>query len=453
MSNIIIVGGGISGLATLHFLKQKFAHRSDVSILLLEKNSHAGGTIQSIRQNGYLFETGPNGFLNNKPRTIEFFESLGLKDDLMEASPEAKSRYIALKNKLYPIPTDPKAFLSTPLLNPFEKARVLKEVFIPKGSNPQESIFEFGQRRLGKRFAEIFLDAMVAGIYGGDARAINLKAAFPRIYNLEQEYGSLFKAMFALKKEKKASKNLGMPSGLLTSFRNGMGQGIEALTQRYKEHILFNQEVRSITFKQNQWTVEASGQSFVADELFLCCPSHSAAAMLQNSQPKIAQLLQKIYYAPIAVVGLGFSLTDFKERPKGFGFLIPSLEKKEILGVLFDSNIFSGRAPEDKILFRIMLGGARSPNILERSQEELIQIAFKEIQNYFGVKNPPQETFFKAWPKAIPQYNLSCVSLQEELERQLSALPSAHIIANYWKGISLNDCIENAFQIVQQCNL
>ena len=462
-NNILVVGGGISGLAVLHYLKQKFAKRDDISIFLLEKNSHAGGTIQSIRQNGYLFETGPNGFLNNKPRTIEFFESLGLKEDLMEASPEAQFRYISLNNKLYPIPANPKDFLLSPLLNPLEKIRILGEIFIPKGNNPQESIFEFGQRRLGKKFAEVFLDAMAAGIYGGDAREITLKAAFPRIYNLEQEYGSLFKAMFALKNNSaspkgfriwlRRSKALGMPSGTLTSFRQGMGQCVQVLSQKYKEHIQFNQEVKSISLVQGQCKVESSGQPFLADELFLCCPSYSAARMLENAEPELAQILRKVSYAPIAVIGLTFKLKDFKSRPRGFGFLMPSSENKEVLGVLLDSNIFPQRAPEDKILLRVMLGGARFPDILKKSQEELIQIAFKELQNYFSIKNPPQETFFTAWPKAIPQYDRLYVSLQAELEQQLHALPSLHIVANYWKGISFNDCVENAFQAVEKFSI
>lgn len=453
MSNIIIVGGGISGLAVLHYLKQKLGDRNHISIFLLEKNDHAGGTIQSIRQNGYLFETGPNGFLNNKPRTIEFFESLGLKEDLMEASPEAQFRYISLNNKLYPIPTNPKDFLLSPLLNPLEKIRILGEIFIPKGNNPQESIFKFGQRRLGKRFAEIFLDAMVAGIYGGDAREINLKAAFPRIYNLEQEYGSLFKAMFALKKKKKENKNLGMPSGTLTSFREGMGQCIQVLSQKYKEHIQFNQEVKSISFAQGQYKVESSGQPFLADELFLCCPSYGAARMLENAGSKLAQILRKISYAPIAVIGLTFKLKDFKSRPRGFGFLMPSSENKEVLGVLLDSNIFPQRAPEDKILSRVMLGGARFPDILEKSQDELINIARQEIERHFSVKLTPQEIFFTAWPKAIPQYDRLYISLQAELEQQLRALSSLHIVANYWKGISFNDCVENAFQAVEKFSI
>lgn len=447
MSNIIIIGGGISGLAALHYLKQKFSDRNDVSTLLLEKNVSLGGTIQTIKRNDCLFETGPNGFLNNKPRTLEFFKEIGLNKELVEASPEAKLRFISLRNKLYPIPTSPKSFLTASFLSPLDKIRVLGEIFIPKGNNPQENIFDFGQRRLGKKFTEVFLDAMVSGIYGGEIRDTNLKAAFPRIYALEQEYGSLFKAMFVLKGKG------GMPAGTLTSFKQGMGSCMEVLGQRYKENILLNQEVEAINFLNGQYRIETRERTFEANELFLCCPAYSASKIFKAQDPKIPELLEKIPYAPIVVVGLVFSLKSFLKKPVGFGFLIPSSEKKEVLGVLLDSNIFKGRCPQDHILFRVMIGGARFPDILNKSEEELTQIAIKEVKNHFSLQGSPTETFFTSWSKGIPQYNQIYVKIQEELKKELKSWSHFHIVANYWHGISFNDCIENAFQEVQKLAL
>ncbi len=444
MSNIIIIGGGISGLATLHYLNQKYQNRTDVQILLLEKSPCLGGTIQTLKRNDCLFETGPNGFLNNKPRTLEFFKEIDLNKELVQANPEAKYRFISLKNKLYPIPTSPKSFLTASFLNPLDKIRVLGEIFISRGNNPEESIFEFGQRRLGKKFTEIFLDAMVSGIHGGRAKDINLKAAFPRIYALEQEYGSLFKAMFVLKGKG------GMPAGTLTSFQQGMGRCMETLGQRYKENILLNQEVGSINFLNGQFKIETLARTFEANELFLCCPAYSASRMFKTCDTKIAELLEQIPYAPMVVVGLVFPLKSFPKEPVGFGFLIPSSEKKEVLGVLLDSNIFMGRCPKDHILFRVMIGGARFPDILNKSKEELIQSAIKEVENHFSLKGSPVETFFTSWSKAIPQYNQIYVKTQEELKEELKSWPRLHIVANYWGGISFNDCIENAFQGVQE---
>ena len=447
MSNIIIIGGGISGLSTLHFLKKKYAGRSEIDIKLLEKNDYAGGTIRSIERNGCFFETGPDGFLNNKPRTLDFIEEIGLRKDLIKARPEAKVRFISLKNRLYPLPANPKDFLISSLLNPLDKMRILGEILIPKCSNPQESIFDFGQRRLGKKFAKIFLDAMVSGIYGGDAHQLNLKAAFPRIYALEQEYGSLFKAMFALKGKG------GMPEGVLTSLNNGMGEIVQILSQKYKENILLKTEVKSMAMVSGGFKVESSKETFWANEIFLCSPAYSTASIVKNSNPKMAALLEGIYYAPMAVVGLVFALKDFKQKPRGFGFLVPSSEKKAVLGVLFESNIFPGRCPEDHILFRVMIGGSHFPDILKKSREELTQMAVHEIKNYFFIPQAPKETFFVVWPRAIPQYDAKYVQILSSLEEELKDIPNLHVVSNFLKGIAMNDCIENAYQVAQKSYL
>lgn len=463
---ITIIGGGISGLTLLHYLKRKYAGRKDVQIFLLEKNDRLGGTIYSIKRQGCLFEAGPNGFLDSKSTTRALISDLGLEQDLLKANDEAKIRYICVNSNLYPVPTNPKDFLTSPLLNPLDKLRVLGEVFVPKGGDPNESIYEFGKRRLGQKFAGLFLDCMVKGIFGGDARQINLKAAFPRMYELENEYGSLFKAMAKLKKRKvlpagrQASSQhgtAGMPKGQLTSFRQGTAQLIEALGSRYKNEIRLNQEVQTLSCEGlpagRQFVIYSGDTRYSADELFLSLPAYQAAHLLKNIAPAMTIGLGKIFYAPIVVVGLVFALSAFKTKPKGFGYLVSSKEKKELLGVLFDSNIFSDRCPSDEIMFRVMLGGAQYPDILQKSEEELISTALKEIQSRFSPQRGPHETFFVRWPKAIPQYDRNYVAIKEDLISQLNEWPNLHLVANYLNGISMNDCIENAYQAAQSSYL
>jgi len=205
--NIIIIGGGISGLALLHYLKQKYIDREDIHIQLLEKNERLGGTIGSAKKNGCLYETGPNGFLDSKKRTLKFVQELDLEKCLVKADEDSKIRYLSVGNKLHRLPLGPKDFLSFKLLNPLEKIRVLGEYFIPKRCDPDESVYDFGKRRLGEKFSKIFLDPMVSGIYGGDARNANLKSVFPGIYALEEEYGSLVKAMIRIRRARKIAGN------------------------------------------------------------------------------------------------------------------------------------------------------------------------------------------------------------------------------------------------------
>ena len=440
-TNILIIGGGISGLAVLHYLKQKYVRLNYVTIALLEKSAQAGGTIGSIVRDGCLFETGPNGFLGSKPRTLDFIRELGLVSGLVKAYESAGIRYVALQDTLHAFPTDPARFLTFKPLSWRDKARVFAEPFIPKGNDPDESVYDFGVRRFGKKFADIFLDPMVSGIYGGDARVTVLRAAFGRIYELEQQYGSLFKAMMKLGKG-------GIPKGTLTSFRRGQAQLTGTLARRYKEDIRFNKEVKNITRVSGRFAVATAAARHEADEVFVCAPAYQAAAMVKEMSPIMARELEKIRYSSMAVIGLVFPRKAFVSPPKGFGYLIPSSEGREALGVLFESNIFPGRCGKEEILLRIMAGGARHPEILKKSREELTALAVKEIQTLLKANAQPVETFFARWPKAIPQYDRAYVAAGRGLEEELKKWPGLHLVANYRKGVSLNDCIENAWQAV-----
>ena len=302
-------------------------------------------------------------------------------------------------------------------------------------------MYDFGVRRFGKKFADIFLDPMVSGIYGGDARVTVLRAAFGRIYELEQQYGSLFKAMMKLGKG-------GIPKGTLTSFRRGQAQLTGTLARRYKEDIRFNEEVKNITRVSGRFAVATAAARHEADEVFVCAPAYQAAAMVKEMSPIMARELEKIRYSSMAVIGLVFPRKAFVSPPKGFGYLIPSSEGREALGVLFESNIFPGRCGKEEILLRIMAGGARHPEILKKSREELTALAVKEIQTLLKANAQPVETFFARWPKAIPQYDRAYVAAGRGLEEELKKWPGLHLVANYRKGVSLNDCIENAWQAV-----
>ncbi|VAX36493.1 Protoporphyrinogen IX oxidase, aerobic, HemY, partial [hydrothermal vent metagenome] len=338
---IIIIGGGISGLATLHYLKIKHYFNKNVDVQLLEKRDHVGGTIRSIESNGYLFETGPNGFLDNKPRTLEFIKELNLEGDVIHADESAKMRYISVSNTLHKFPTNPKDFFSFKLLNPLQKLRILGEITTPRGRNVYETVYDFGKRRLGKRFVEIFLDPMVSGIYGGDVHQTILSAAFPRIHQLEQEYGSLFRAMGKLKRKRKqkTADTIGAPTGTLTSFEKGMTQIIDTLKSRYQKSIFLNQQVQTISVRQKQYIIYSGNKQYVADEIFLSVPAYEAASLIKGIDQNLTKNLTEITYAPMAVIGLVFPKNTFDQALEGFGYLIPSLEKKEVLGVLFDSNI------------------------------------------------------------------------------------------------------------------
>lgn len=457
MSNsIIIVGGGISGLTLLHHLKQKYGHRPEVSIKLLEKDPRPGGTIKTFRNNGYQYETGPNGFLDSKPTTLQLAKDLGLENELITADQATKIRYICVNDKLYALPTSPLSFLFFPPLNVFEKIRVLKEIAVAKGQNPDETVYEFGTRRLGEGFAKFFLEPMVSGIFGGDVRELNLRLAFPRIYEIEQTYGSLFKGMLDLGMKKRKQKNslaAGQPTGQLWSFKKGMGQLTETLSQKYAEHIHAGVNVQKISPDVQGYKVTSEGMDFFADELILSVPAYVAAGLIENFDPSLSQKLKDISYASIAVVGFVYSKEQFKKVRKGFGYLRTSASGKEALGALFSSQIYGYRCPDDKLLFQVMLGGAKNPQTINRTDEELFKLASEELQKNIGVQGEPVDRFLVRWGQAIPQYNRNYPPLLSGIRHDLATHPCLYLLANYLDGISLNDCTANAKKLAETINL
>lgn len=445
---ILIAGGGISGLSLLHYLKKKYTGRKDVEIRLIEKNEYLGGTIRTISEGPFRFETGPNGFLSSKPQTSELVKEMGLESSLLNATPESKRRYLSLKNTLHEIKASPVAFLSFKPFTFWDKLRVPMEAFVAKGTNPNETVYEFGARRLGKNFAELFLDAMVTGIYGGDVRELHLKATFPRIHEIEQTHGSLIRGMIKLglakRKEPREKRFNAEPKGSLLSFKGGMSELIEALAKRYKDSISIGEKVESLLRANNRFIVQTEKAEYSCDEVFLCAPAYHAAETLFHFNKVLTQELRNIPYAPIAVVGLGYRRLAFKTAPKGFGYLIPSREKKAVLGCLFSSNIFEGRADRDHCLFQVLIGGSRHPDILQQPQESLIAMAKKELADVLDYREEPVKVFFCSWPKAIPQYTQKYVDIMETVNQELAKIRGLFLVSNYIGGISLNDCVGNA---------
>ncbi len=446
--NIIIVGGGISGLTLLHYLYQKYSGHPEISIKLLEKNTHLGGTVRTISQHDCLFETGPHGFMANpseSSQTLSLIKELGLEHSLVEASKESNLRYIRKGHKLYSVPLNSKDFQVTDLIGPFDKLRAFSESFVTTKSDPYENVYAFVERRFGKAVAENLADPLISGIYAGEAHELILKEAFPQVYELEQKYGSILKGLNQLKK-----KNISL-RGPLTSLKEGMAQLITALGKRYQNKIQLCSNVTKISLKDRQFLLTSEENHWTADQLYLCTPANVAASLLRELDPSLTENLNHINYAPISVVGLVYPRKNFSHPPEGFGYLVPSSEKSYVLGVLFESNIFPNRSPEDTMLLRVMIGGTRNSSIRTYSEESLVEIAQREIESYFlGPKTEkPRHIFFTHFPHGIPQYDFTYANLKPAIQEQLKKFPNLHLVANYWGGVSFNDCIKNAHHAAQ----
>lgn len=449
---IVIIGGGIGGMAALHCLKRKYAADHGVRVMLLEASGRAGGTIETTAEDGFTFEAGPNGFLDSKPRTRQFISEIGLERQQVEADESAKKRFICSEDKLYELPASPADFFKFPLLTVTDKLRVLGEFFIGRGRSGCETIYDFGYRRFGKRFTDIFLDSMVSGIFAGDTKKLVLKSAFPRLAELEQKFGSLFLAQFALRKGKK-NHPVGSPQGKLCSFQYGMGEVIGKLYSHYWQDVKLNVKVTSVRKDPVGYTVFAGHERIRADAVIGAAPAYSLAPVFLPMDAEISAHLEKITYAPVGVVGLGYDNYALPAIPRGFGYLIPSQDNKEVLGVLFEHNIFPARFPKYHAFFRVMIGGARRPEVAHYHGGEIEEIAKTELKYTLGITAAPRKTFVKIWPRAIPQYDCAHEEARKVITEQLGKYPGVHFAANFWNGISFNDCIENAYQIAQAIEL
>jgi len=438
---IVIVGGGISGLALLHYLKKKFPSK-EITIQLLEKAEVLGGTIQTQKHKDCFFETGPNGFINNREQTQKFIDELGIADALIEASDESKKRYICVSHQLQAFPKSIGQFLRFPLLSFVDKFRLLCEVFLSARDEPHESVYEFVNRRFGANVAHMLMDPMINGIFAGNIHSLNMKAAFPRIYEIEQESGSIISGY------RQSIKSQGKPK--LTSFVGGMGYLIAELEKRYHAQISTSTEVLKITQKKEggRFTLQLQDKTLEADYLFMSTPAYVSGKLLDAVDTKCADLLKQINYAPILVYGLLTRKEDYSKLPEGFGYLIPSWDNKEILGVLFEDQIFENRCGKKDALLRVMLGGVHQTQVMDKSEEEILELIRSELFESLGFAGQFKEVFKRSLPQAIPQYDQDYVQVLRSLELNLTKYPNLYLAANYRGGISLNDCVQSAYQQV-----
>jgi oxygen-dependent protoporphyrinogen oxidase len=405
MQKIAIVGGGISGLSLAYYLQKDF----DVTVFEKEK---WGGKAYTQKVDKYLLEEGVNGFLSNSPKTLELCEEIGIKP--IKANDNSKIRYIYDK-KLIEIPLKPLDFLKSDILSWKGKLRVAMEFFVEPICDREESVEEFATRRLGKEFTRRMMVPMLAGIYASTPEITSMNAAFPKLKKIECEYGSLFKGMIKLKRG-------GQPSGELHSFEYGMSEFIEKLKEKTNAKFI-KKEIENIDELKD------------FDKIILATPAYESAKILDKYE-KISNLLRKIRYNPVAIVG--FDYEDIK--PVCFGIL--TVEEKS-LGILMDKYIFPNRNG-----IRVMLGGARYPEIKDMSEEEIINIAIEDVSRITGV-NKPTFSWIKLHKNAIPNYSLGHQKLVDEIMEEAENI-GVYLAGNAYKGVSFNDCIKNSFELAQK---
>ncbi|WP_455199857.1 protoporphyrinogen oxidase [Kaarinaea lacus] len=444
----IIVGAGISGLATAHALLEQ---QPDLELYVFESADRPGGKIWSEKTSeGYLCEWGVNAFLDSKPKTIELAKSLNLSP--VTSYDASRHRFVYSDHKLRKLPGSPPAFLKSDLVSWPGKLRIAMETLVPRASKDEETLKEFAMRRLGREAYEKLIDPMASGVFAGDPEKMSVNSCFPRIKEIEREYRSLILGLIKLQiKARKAGKKdtpQAGPAGKLTSFYNGMSELSDAIAARLGDRLKLSTGINSLSRAGDHYIVHLSnGTTEEAERIILAAPAYAQASILQDLAPDIAQLLNELYYPPLAVCCFGYQRDKIKHDLNGFGFLVPSRERKNILGNLWDVSIFPNRAPEGYVLLRTMVGGARAADCAVEDQDKLADMVRSELKSIMGIDATPD--FIKSYrhDKSIPQYSLGHARRLEVIEQHLQKHPNLILTGNAYKGVALNDCVANAYRI------
>ncbi|MBT8039595.1 MAG: protoporphyrinogen oxidase [Gammaproteobacteria bacterium] len=440
-----IVGAGISGLATAQALRTRMP---SAEVTVFEAAARPGGKVMTERMTaGYICEWGVNAFLDKSPPTLELCDKIGI--DVLPADVSAKKRYVYSEGALHQLPEKPPQFFTSNLLSLTGRLRVIGEVFSGRAKKDDETLEEFGTRHLGREAFEKLIDPMASGVFAGDARTMSLKSCFPRIHEVEDEFGSLIRGLVSLqKKARKAGKKDKPgpgPGGILTSFENGMSVMTDALAALLGPSLKLDAPVTGLVHEGERYTVEwGAGERDEFEALVLACPAHVQAGLLAGLSPEFGRLVGEIPYPPLAVVCLGYERGAMGPGLDGFGFLVPSREDRGILGTVVDSNVFPNRAPEGRVLLRTLVGGARRPDNALLEDEPLLDRVRGELRDIMALHSDPEFASIYRHEKAIPQYLVGHSHRLGRLDKVLGRFPGLFLTGNAYRGVSLNDCVVNA---------
>jgi oxygen-dependent protoporphyrinogen oxidase len=438
--NAIVIGAGPAGLSAAAALSQK-----GIEVLVLEKNTRSGGSLATAHKDGFLVEGGPNSLMLEHDGVETFFRELGLTP--LEAVPAAGKRFLVCGGRPVAAPSGPLSAITTPLLSWPGKFRILLEPFA-RHAPPEkdESVSEFVSRRLGTEAARRLVDPMVSGIYAGDIEKLSLHSAFPRLHLMEQQYGSLIRAGF--------SKGRAAPKRRIVNFPGGMEDITNTLARTLgAERVRTGAQVTAVGKTASGWDVEwrdADGSSHraSASHLLLAVPPWAWADMpLPAGLAEALRPWHNLKAPPLAIVSLGYAREHVAHPLDGFGMLAPGQEKRKILGTLFQSSLFPGRAPEGAVLLTSFVGGTRQSELAHLDDTSLVELVRNELQQLLGAKGAPEFVHITKWERAIPQYNVGYSALHDLLNTAEREFPGLRFCGNYCAGIALPKTILHAIGV------
>ena len=441
---IVIIGAGITGLATAHWLK-----KDGYNVTILESNSVVGGSMVTEKENGYLIDFGPNSGLETSPLIKTLVDDLEIKDKFIYANKAGNKRYILRDNILHVLPMGLKDFIKTKLFSTKAKLRLALEPFIGKSKDGfYQSISDFVTRRLGREFLDYAINPFVAGVFAGDPDKLSVKSAFPKLYRLEELYGGLIKGTIKGARERKKSGEKSKQNAAMFSFKDGMLSLPNALYSELQKDIILNAAVTSVIKDENIFKITFNNNGIEttlnADLVISTVPAFVASNIFGKMDSELSNHLNNIYYPPVLVLYLGYDKKVIGHPLDGFGFLIPSKEKKKFLGALWSSVIFDDRAPDGKASFTLFVGGARSPELFSDNNKKLIDEVVQEFESLMRISGKHEFMKSKFWNYAIPQYNIGYIEHADYFAKFEESNKGILLGGNYTGGISVGDCIKSS---------
>jgi protoporphyrinogen/coproporphyrinogen III oxidase len=432
-------------LACAYYLQQ-----SGIPVRVLNAGSRPGGLIETREQDGFRFELGPQSFLSTES-LLKLIDALGLKDELLHANSKAP-RYILLHGKLVPAPLAPPSLLTTPLLGAQTKYRIFTEMF--RHSRPpetDESIAAFMRRKFGDELLNRLVAPFVSGVYAGDPEKLSLRASFPKLHEFESKYGSVLRGVMKSRPPK------GAPRAGLCSFRDGMDTLPRALGTRLGDALLNQATVTAVrrgkANGKSSFEIDIAWKNHretqLASAVIVAAPVNAASEILKSVSEQLASSFARIEYAPVAVMAAGYRREQIGHKGDGFGFLVPRSEGLRVLGTVWNSSLFPGRAPEGMACFTSFAGGATDPSLLEWDDDRIAETICGEVGRVLGITGPPITRMVHRYARAIPQYNLGHTEAVSPLTAAIASVPGLFLAGNYLSGPSIGSCVEQANQTAQ----
>lgn len=445
--HVIIIGGGIAGLAAAWYLQQ-----ADVNYTLLESRDRFGGLIHTHYENDCAIEIGPDAFITRKPWAMQLVREIGLADQVVAVNNTPERIYVLSDGKLAPlpegvrllVPTDIPAFLASPLMSIPGKLRALLDwVIPPRQDDSDESLADFVVRRMGHETLDKLADPLLAGVYNADMSEQSILATFPQYRALEREHGSLIRGMLAKQSAAPPVDTSTPPEPALVSFKNGMFQLIETLTSKLTGSLKRNTPVTHITQTEAGYRVQlGDGSTIEGDSLVMATPANISAKLLAEVAPQSAAGLSAIRYAGVGSMSLLYNATDVPRPLDAYGIVIPSSAGRMIDGMQWSSSKWDNRAPADKALIRVFFGGPHTRYMLEKSDHELRDIIREEVRAILGITTKPLMTHLGKWDNAYPQYDVGHIDRIAAIESTLP--PTIALAGNAYHGVGIPDTVKTA---------